>query len=382
MNKKVIAVAVAAALAAPAVAVAQTTIYGKFNAEYGFTDQMDLGPTSNASRESADGFNSGASYVGIRGEEKMGGGYSVWYQCETRARWGVDTNPSQAASGICDRNSALGLKGNFGNFFVGRWDTAIETQSGNTRIVGSTGWDGRQHLLTEDQGQAGISFAQRVQNSFNYESPNWSGFSFGLSTTTSGAALNTTTATNTSSGLKGRIYSGYGKYVSGPLQAYVGYEAHDDNQAYMSGTAGGPGRDGASEHMVTVGASYQLGPVRLALVYTDADGDGITPGTDITRSTWQLGADWKITPNGYIRAVYTEADDFEGSDARASLTDQGAKQYSIGYMHTFSKRTIAGVYYTKVDNETNGVYNYHGFNSSVKPGDSAGALVFQVTHSF
>jgi predicted porin len=376
MNKKVMAVAVAAALGAPAAAVAQTTIYGKFNAEYALSaQQMDASAT--VDRDTTDGFNSGASYVGIRGEEKMGGGYSVWYQCETRARWGVDTNPSQGTSGICDRNSALGLKGGFGNFFVGRWDTAIETQSGNTRLVGSTGWDGRQHLLTEDQGQAGISFATRLQNSFNYESPNWSGFSFGLSTTSAGAALNQGAATTAPGNLKGRVYSGYGKYAAGPLLGYVGYEEHTDNYAFVSG-----GRDGASEHMFTAGLSYVFGPVKLAAVYTDFDGDGTVDGTDLTRKTWQFGVDWKITPAGTLRAAYTDADDFDGSDSRATLADQGAKQYSIGYYHTFSKRTTGAVYYTKVDNDSNGVYNYHGFGSNVVPGDSAGAFVVQAVHTF
>jgi predicted porin len=321
-----------------------------------------------------DGFNSGASYVGVRGDEKLGGGYSAWYQCETRARWGADTNPNQGTSGICDRNSALGIKGGFGNFFIGRWDTAIETQSGNTRFVGSTGFQGAQHILTEDQ--AGIiSFAQRVQNSLNYESPTWSGFSLGLSTTAKGAALNTSAAANSANN-EGRIYSGYAKYGSGPLLVWGGYEKHDDNQTVSSG-----GVNGTSEDMTTVGASYVLGPVKFGATYTDFDGENAA-GQDITRKAWLVGADWKITPAGTIRIAYMEADDYEGSDPRAAAADQGAKQYNIHYIHAFSKRTWGSVYYVKVDNDSNGTYNYHGFNNVVTPGDSAGAFVVQLQHNF
>ncbi len=380
MNKKVMAVAVAAALAAPAAALAQVTISGKFNAEYGFASQMDT--TSNFSRDSTDGFNSGASNIRLAGEEKLGGGNSVWFQCETRARWGVDLSPTQGTSGICDRNSALGFKGAFGNFFVGRWDTAVEDSSGLTRLTGSTGWDGRQHLLTESQDTSntatniGISFAQRVQNSFNYNSPNFSGFQVNLSTTSAGSALNTGNVA-TQSGLKGRIYSILAKYEGGPLLGYLGYETHSDNQAVTSG-----GRDGAKENFLTFGISYVYGPVKFAAIYTDVDADGIVAGTDVTRSTWQIGADWKVTPAGTVRFVYTQADDYEGTDARAALADQGAKQYSIGYFHALSKRTTVGVYYTAVDNDTNGVYNFASFNTANKLGDNASAFVFQAVHNF
>jgi len=377
MNKKLMAVAVAAALAAPAAALAQITVLGRFVAEYGIADQMDV--SSTVSRESADGFNSPASWIRIAAEEKLGGGNSVWAQCENRARWGVDTSPTQGSGGFCDRNSALGFKGSFGNFFVGRWDTAIEDSSGLTRIHGSTGWDGRQHMLTEDQDTKIISFAQRVQNSLNYNSPTFNGFAVNLSTTTTGAKLNTAASNN---GLDGRIYSILAKYASGPLVGYVGYEKHDDNQAVASG-----GRDGSSENMVTFGVSYVFGPVKLGIVYTDVDGDAdVSTGKDVSRRSWQIAGDWKVTPAGSVRFAYTQADDFEGSDARATPAigprDQGAKQYSLGYYHALSKRTILGAYYTKVDNDTNGTYNFHSFNDAVKPGDSAGAFVLHAAHNF
>jgi len=369
MNKKVMAVAVAAALAAPAAALAQTTIYGRFNAELSpAAGQMDT--AAGQSRKTVDGFNSGASYVGVRGEEKLGGGNSVWYQCETRARWGADLNPSQGTCGICDRNSALGVKGGFGNFFVGRWDTAIETQSGNTRFVGSTGFQGAQHILTEDQAGA-ISFAQRVQNSYNYESPDWSGFSFGLSATSKGGALNTTPSPAIENG---RIYSGYGKYQAGPLLVWGGYEKHTDGQTVASG-----GLDGTSESMTTLGASYVLGPVKFGFTFTDFDADTDTIGNDLKRKSWLIGADWKVTPAGTVRVAFMEAGEYKGSDG---FENTGAKQYNIHYIHAFSKRTWGAIYYVKVDNDSNGFYNYHGFNTNVMLGDSAGAIVIQAQHNF
>ena len=368
MNKKLMAVAVAGALAAPGVALAQTTISGKFNVQYGFVSQADT--AGSVSRDSADGFNSPASNVRLSGQEKLGGGNTVWFQCETRARWGVDLNPSQANSGICDRNSALGVKGSFGNIFIGKWDTAMETQSGNVRFE-STGYIGVQNMMAEDQGQFGISFAQRVQDSINYESPNFSGFSFGLSTTTTNHALNTAVTT----GAKGRIYSGYGNYTAGPLLVWVGYEKHDDNQTSVGGA------DGTSEDMVSAGASYVFGPVKVGLYYTSFDGD-TSATTDVSRDSIHLVADWKVTPAGTIRVSLTQADDFEGSDPGAAADDQGAKKYVIAYNHALSKRTSVLVGYSKIDNDSNGQYNFFLFNSDVKLGDSASAFVLGASHSF
>jgi hypothetical protein len=125
-----------------------------------------------------------------------------------------------------------------------------------------------------------------------------------------------------------------------------------------------------------------FGPVKVAMVYTDFDGDAPVAGTDVSRRTWQIGADWKITGPGTIRFAYTNADDFKGTAAAAAAQDQGAQQYSIHYIHALSKRTSWAVYYVNVDNDTNGVYNYHGFTSAVKPGDSASAFALQLTHTF
>jgi predicted porin len=231
-------------------------------------------------------------------------------------------------------------------------------------------------MLTEDQGQFGISFAQRVQNSFNYETPNFNGFTVGLSTTSQGAAVNTGTGQAAQTGKEGRIYSVSPKYSAGPLVVYGGYEKHDDNQALVSG-----GRDGASEHMATFGASYVFGPVKVAMVYTDVDADA-TVGTDVSRKSWQLAGDWKITAPGTIRVAYTNADDFKGSASSVTAGDQGANQYSIHYIHALSKRTSAAVYYVGIDNESNGRYNFHSFNSLVNAGENMSAFAFQLVHTF
>jgi predicted porin len=73
MKKNLMALAVAGALVAPALAFAQAStvqIYGNIRYDYNFLDQ-------GANRLNVDGFSRYDSYIGFRGEEKLGGGLSA-----------------------------------------------------------------------------------------------------------------------------------------------------------------------------------------------------------------------------------------------------------------------------------------------------------------
>src|SRR3989304_10419481 len=113
MNKKLIAVAVAGALGAPALALAQAStvqIYGKAVFEYGYVNQGTGKPNVDMLQ------GPGGQAIGLKGTEALGGGLSVWYQCESSADIRGD-----GADGLCTRNSALGMKGGFGSIYVGKW---------------------------------------------------------------------------------------------------------------------------------------------------------------------------------------------------------------------------------------------------------------------
>ena len=157
MNKKIMALAVASALAAPAVVLAQASnvqIFGTMYMEYAAAHQGQAGAvslpttfannggssTSNFSAKVAAGdlqnvdiLQSPGSEVGIKGEQALGGGNSVWFQCASTAdiRGG-------GVSGFCGRNSAIGLKSSMGNVYVGNWDMPMKKTAGAVRIVSDT----------------------------------------------------------------------------------------------------------------------------------------------------------------------------------------------------------------------------------------------------
>jgi predicted porin len=377
MNKKLMAVAVAGALAAPGVALAQVTIQGSLNIEYGvLVDQLD-GPGGKG--PSVDAFNSGASWIRFSGEEKMGGGMSTWFQCENRARLGVDTVASAAAGGFCDRNTAVGLKGGFGNVFFGRWDSPlnIAQDAGRAGLLNTTGWGGVERLLLGDGGAngGGFDFARRNASAVNYITPNFGGFSVSLQYTAQNAAV---VNAPPAAAFEGRAISGSADYSSGPLAASVAFSKHDDNQNTVTG---GAGLINTEETALLVGASYTFGPVKVGVLWTSMEGEPTTT-TKRERDNWSLGVAWKITPPGTVRAGIAEAGELEGNAAPAG-GNNGARVWVVGYSHALSKRTTGTIYYSKLDNDTSGTYAFpFATAGGVLAGSSGSATVLQLQHKF
>lgn len=389
MNKKLMAVAVAGALAAPGLALAQAStvsVSGSLNVEYGFVSQAD-GETAAGlayGRPNADAFNSGASNIKFSGEEKLGGGMSAWFACESRLRFGQDVSDSQGQDGFCGRNSALGLKGSFGNVFFGRWDSPLNLaqDAGRGGLLQTAGWTGVEKFLLADEGKAaghpGFDLARRNANSVNYVTPSFGGLTGSFQyTTTNDAISNASVATLVAK--KGRAISASAYYSSGPLEAALGYTKHDDNQSDTSAAA----FDGAKDKAWLLGASYVFGAFKVGLLYTDIDGHP-TATTDVERKSWALGAAWKITGTGTVRFGYVKVGDFKGSAVAAADADNGAKAWQVGYSHALSKRTTASIYHHRVNNDRMGIYNFAGMTAAgvVFPGSDPRVVSLQLQHKF
>src|SRR5436190_20124024 len=122
MQRKLLTLAVAGALAAPGVAMAQSSVevYGYINMHLGFWRHKDATDRTNNPDVSKWDVTSAASNVGVRGRETLGGGLSAWFQIETNAPFERQNNVAHT-SGFASRNSAVGLQGGFGNVFLGQW---------------------------------------------------------------------------------------------------------------------------------------------------------------------------------------------------------------------------------------------------------------------
>src|SRR5688500_12737574 len=292
MQKKLIAVAVAGALSSPAVVLAQSStvqVYGTVYVEYAYVDQ---GGSTTGPRQNIDILQTPGSNVGFKGEEKLGGGLSAWFQCESTA------DPlGQSQDGFCSRNSALGLKGGFGNVFIGNWDTPFKRTISPTNVGGNdTGVFGTANLLTAGSTTTGAisgsraNFKRRQNHLISYDSPNFAGFQVMAAYTSTNFSTAVTTGASNS---KQRLFSLGAQYSAGPIYVSAGYERHMD--AAGPGAAALPDVD---DNGWFFGAAYTWGPVRFGGVYTRQRFEQLAGGTSRV-SAWQLGVDWRIAgPHG------------------------------------------------------------------------------------
>ena len=391
MQKKLLAVALAGAFGAPAVALAQSStvqVFGTMYLEYTVrADQGDAAP--GVGRSSADFLQTPGSEIGFKGEEKLGGGLSAWFQCASTA----DIR-GQSQNGWCGRNSAIGMKGGFGNVFIGNWDTPFKRTISPTVVGGNdTGIFGTAFLLTSDSttdavGANRANFKKRQNNLISYDSPTFAGFQVMAAFTSSQPSTGTLDATTNN---KPRVYSLGAQYSAGPLYVSAGFEQHKD---YIVG--GSP--NGAKDNGWHIGAAYTWGPVRFGGQYTEQrfDAPAGVAGGDIKARAWHFGVDWRIVGPHGLRAAYTQARDMKGPagvlvgaatgagyrPAPSATLDTSADLMQIRYVYTFSKRTEFTVGYVRLDNDAGASYRLGGLNTAIAGGQNEDAFAFAVRHTF
>jgi predicted porin len=393
MQKKLLAVAVAGVLGAPAVALAQSSTVQVFGTLYVEYARIDQGTAANGNRVNVDMLQTPGSNIGFKGEEKLGGGLSAWFQCETTA----DVRGLEEMG----RNSALGLKGGFGNVYIGLWDTPFKRTISATNVGGAdTGVFGTANLLTAGSttliGNASrANFKRRQANVINYDSPDFAGFQvMAAYTATNQSTAITTGATNG----KPRVLSLGAQYSAGPIYVSAGYERHNE---FIGPGAGGPGdQDDMGWH---IGAAYTWGPVRFGGQYTRQRFEhGGAAQLKSHVAAWHAGFDWRIVGPHGLRGGYTRAGDVKGDagapavagsqgQARAGViagnaNDSGATLYQVRYVYTFSKRTEFQFGYVRLNNDggvtTNGgTYNIFGVAGGL-PGNNQSAWAGGLRHSF
>jgi predicted porin len=386
MQKKLMVVAVAGAFGAPALAFAQAStvqIYGTVYMEYSYAKQG--ASPAGIGRPRVDFLQTPGSAIGFRGEEKLGGGLSAWFQCESTADY-----RGMSGEGFCRRNSAIGLRGGHGNLFIGNWDTPFKRAIAPPTVGSNdTGIWGSSFLLKggSTTTQPGVPiplrglFSRRQTSSVNYDTPNFGGFqaSAAYSTTQGSVGVLDTTPAN-----KPRIWSLSAQYSAGPLFVSAGYERHND-AASIAGV-------GLDDKAWFVGAAYTFGPVRFGGVYTRQKFDWGPAFSDSEARAYHLGLDWRLAGPHGVRAAYTRAQDMKGTPGAPTIGgssstrpspggNTGAELWQIRYVYTFSKRTEFNAGYVKLDNEGGAFYNLGGLTAPA-PGTNQSAWAISMRHRF
>ena len=359
MNKKLMAVAVAGALAAPAVALAQASsvqIYGRANV--GFSNVKADGATNGLNMKSRNQVYDQGSRLGFRGTENLGGGLKAVFQLENGVNWdtgsqiGADGTANASTGFLASRDSWAGIEGNWGRVTFGRqsvwWTNANDlTQAAyiNVGVQYATGGFGRL-----------ASPSARTSNVVAYQSPTWSGFSGNLSyapqSEASGPGL------NTDGHLWGvtLLYRG-----ASPFVAQFDWARKENTtvlsapQTQITGTKLGLGWAYKGDAMLSL--------TLIRLENQDGGATGLT-GDKLKQNAWQMN--WThMFGNLQGMAQIGTIGDAKGCAVSANCDNTGAKAWLVSAKYHLSKRTGVYASYTKLSNESRHINDYNGGNMGV-----------------
>ncbi|WP_288023040.1 porin [Thauera sp.] len=329
MQKKLIALAVAGLVSAPAFAQSNVTIYGVADAymAFGSHGANDLSAVNSGGLS--------GSRLGFRGAEDLGNGLKAVFTFEQ----GYNVDDGTGLGGN-SRQSFVGLSGGFGTVTFGR-----QYAPGFDHIVdafGNSGILSPQAILSAGTGSSiDASSDARWSNSIAYNG-SFSGLKVRAIYSMDDA---TTSELGTDVNDDDKIGLGL-DYSNGPLRVAAVYQLLQDSTE--------------DQKEWSIGASYNFGVLTLAANYQDAKSIGNNKGRD--SDIWQIGVVVPVSAAGNVHVGYGQAD--------VDQADAKAKSYSIAYTHALSKRTTVYTGFNRTDNDNGLAYGVVGAPTGVTGKDS------------
>jgi len=312
--KKILAVAIATAFAAPAMAATSNVdIYGQLHGSVNlYSDEpsgiSNLGITNNASR------------IGFKGSEDLGGGLKGIWQIE------VSANLEEGGGLGSGRNTFVGLSGGFGTALLGKHDTPLKLVGRKVELFGDTVGDTRNVM--------GGGSDTRADNVLAYLTPNFSGFSGAIaySTDLGISPVSTTTGDLDNSA----VYNLSAAYENGPIYVGFGYGDGDGHEELGLGT-----------HYRLAGA-FSFGDFKIVGQYDSLEDD--TPNVDDVLNgdydAWMVGGAFNMG------AMTFKANYMTGEEDNAGGAEP--EQFNIGVDYAMSKRTTVYAMYVNGEDVTLG----------------------------
>ena len=364
MQKKLIALAIAAISAAPAFAQSNVTIYGRV--DYGYMSRGgDSGGinTRGTKTEMAGGMQAG-SRIGFKGSEDLGNGLKAIFEVEQGLTTDATNSAAAGTAGVfssLNRHSYVGLASDkYGTFVGGRLDgVRYGIFNGYDAFAGGSAGN-----FTQMTGQV-----DRADNAIAWISPKFGGgFTVVLahsrdvggqevagSQSTVGAVPGGVKA-NTSDG---RLYTIAGKYANGPISLDLDYETVRPEH---KGALAANGGTGAGTTVVwTIAGSYDFGMVKVRALYDhhDTDAAGFAK-TALVRNLVDYD-DWFISAsvpygNFLFKATYGAINDDRNATERGVALQGDATKWGLGMNYSLSKRTNVYLDYGQINNDRTANY--------------------------
>lgn len=400
MQKKIIALAVASALVAPA-AFADTSnvnVYGVANVSYDFVSAKNVA----GNKLSSNKVSSNTSRIGLKGSEDLGDGLSAIWQVEslinidnagstanagnaaaraaTQANLGtaaVAAGTNAAGNVLGGRNTFAGLSSaSMGTVIMGRHDTPYNIATRRFDVF-TDGLADNRSLMGGNGGTAAAAFDGRQPDVIAYISPTMSGFTGAI------AYLNLSEA-KTPGNMTASAWSMAGMYSQDAWYASLAYETHALDGVTAAAGIIAPAAvtlpSGAKESATKVGIGYTQDAINVNFAYEKTT-DNLAAGASLLgHSAYYLSGKYTFG-NDAIKAAYTKVGNL-GTTAAS-----GANQFSIGYDHSLSKRTTVYALYTAIKSDVNSNYGLSnigtgGANTATGLGNKPSAFSFGMKHTF
>jgi predicted porin len=415
MQKKLIVLAVAAALTAPTLALADNanvTIYGRAHVSLDSNSGNSTTPITGATRNGAN-LTSNSSRIGFKGTEDLGAGVNALYQYETEVL-------AQGGNSLlgAQRDSYIGLKGVFGSVVAGRLPLA-NMYANDANFFGDKVGDAGNMTAGGFGGNGAIAVPSRVGRALAYVSPSFSGVTLTVgfvpnsAQSLSGAIpAGTTTAAGVTTATGATVQNAPNKASSFALRAVYDQDGIFGAFNYLDlGASGviltngtvpangvGAALSGAKVAVTSFAGGYNfgIGQVRAQYVLTDANAAAaanVAAGrTGMKQGVFTLGGQFNVDEVSAIKAQFTQAGDMSVSGATVANT--GASMIGIDYDYSLSKRTTVYGAFAKVTNKADAL-NFSNFSatgyahggvggpgSAVNSAQSPSALSVGVIHNF
>jgi len=358
MKKNIIALAVTGVLTAPmsaqAVEVAGDllNVYGKLHLS---VDNSSTDGLYDADPDKSDGISisSNSSRLGFKGKYEQ-----VIYQIEQEVR--IDDG---SKGNFADRNSYVGLGGNWGSFRVGIYDTPFKSVASKWGVFGDS--VGERRSILGAGYSSGNQLNERVKNMAMYQ-------------------------------FKNKAIKVQAMYAVDPEDDSGNSGAVDNNEKSMMGaglwwniagfTLSGAYEDWTGHSKIGDGSAYRLAAVwkiashQIGAIYEDIDDKSTPVPNEFSRAAYGVNWKWKFVKDWDVRLQYLVA------DSAKDLADTGATKIGAGVYHKLNKQTKLYVAYGATANDDNAKFQAvdggHGDEVKTVNGGSPNSLSLGMEFKF
>jgi predicted porin len=342
MKKHLIAAAVAAAVAAPA--MAQVTVYGNIDTGFQMRDSDSINRTTGvttSTEASAITYSSdSSSRLGFRATEDLGAGLKATLVLETGLGSNDVATKTPAATSLGSRLKYVELAGGFGALRVGFQTSTTKDAWAVADAGGASNVDGNWDDLS------GNVFDKRV-TAATWITPAMGGLSAQLGLTKDTTKVTGRTDTDGGSGYMAAL-----NYNAGPLNTKFAYNKADTKSPAVAAVAA----DAAADHIVVgsaavaqvnndekrwvLAANYNLGAATVYAGYADRElRSSINAALNTDENYWTIGL---AMPMGATSLFISHS---QGDSKTGANATQDRDALQLGARYNLSKRTnLYGVY--------------------------------------